>query len=85
MNAYNVLSEGGPQCADGRQSLPTSIAEELRRASVQVRGLHLPTWQDVLNREYESWSVSRIVLNTANKSPEDCVDTLIADLAALEA
>lgn len=50
-----------------------------------VPGLRLPTWQDVLNREYDGWSVSRIVLDTANRSPEDCVDMLMADLAALEA
>jgi predicted kinase len=56
---------------------------ETRRGTVP--GLRLPTWQDVLNREYDGWSVSRIVLDTANKGPEDCVDMLMADLAALEA
>ena len=56
---------------------------ETRRPTVS--GLRLPTWQDVLDREYDSWSVSRIVLDTANKSPEDCVDILMADLAALKA
>ena len=56
---------------------------ETRRGTVP--GLRLPTWQDVLNREYEGWSVSRLVLDTANRSPEDCVDMLMADLAALEA
>jgi predicted kinase len=56
---------------------------ETRRGTVP--GLRLPTWQDVLNREYQGWSVSRLVLDTANRSPEDCVDMLMADLAALEA
>jgi predicted kinase len=56
---------------------------ETRRGTVP--GLRLPTWQDVLNREYEGWSVSRLVLDTANRSPEDCVDMLMVDLAALEA
>ena len=50
-----------------------------------VPGLRLPTWQDVLNRAYQGWSVSRLALDTANRSPEDCVDMLMADLAALEA
>ena len=56
---------------------------ETRRPT--VLGLRLPTWQDVLDREYDRWSVSRIVLDTANRSPEDCVDILMADLAALKA
>jgi predicted kinase len=56
---------------------------ETRRGTVP--GLRLPTWQDVLNREYDRWSANRIVLDTANRTPEDCVDILMADLAALEA
>ena len=56
---------------------------ETRRPTVP--GLRLPTWQDVLDREYDSWSVSRIVLDTANRSPEECVDILMADLAAFKA
>jgi hypothetical protein len=56
---------------------------ETRKPS--VLGLRLPTWQDVLNREYDGWSVSRIVLDTANRNPEACVDSLMTDLAVLEA
>ena len=56
---------------------------ETRRATVP--GLRLPTWQDVLDREYDSWSVSRMVIDTANRSPEDIVNALMADLAALKA
>ena len=56
---------------------------EARRATVP--GLRVPTWQDVLDREYDSWSVSRIVIDTANRSPEDSINALMADLEALKA
>lgn len=50
-----------------------------------VPRLRLPTWQDVLNREYHDWTVSRVVLDTAGKRIEDCVEALLAELSALEA
>ena len=56
-----------------------------RRPQSRGSGLRLPTWQDVLDREYDSWSVSRIVIDTANRSPEDSVNALMADLVALKA
>jgi predicted kinase len=54
------------------------------RAST-VPGLRLPTWQEVLDREYHEWTVSRVVIDTARKRTEECVDALLAELSALEA
>lgn len=50
-----------------------------------VPRLRLPTWQEVLNREYHDWTVSRVVVDTAGKRTEVCVAGLLAELSALEA
>ncbi len=33
-----------------------------------VIGLKLPSWEDVVNREYEPWNQNRIVIDTAGQS-----------------
>jgi predicted kinase len=46
----------------------SDITEHRRRIEtrlVDVPGLALPTWQDVVERDYEPWDRSRIVLDTA--------------------
>lgn len=50
--------------------------EHRRRAenrSVDVPGLVLPTWQQILDREYEPWTRSRLVIDTAVTSVEKAV------------
>ncbi len=42
----------------------------------EVKGLKLPTWEDVENREYHPWESKRIVIDTANKSVKDSFDEL---------
>lgn len=43
-----------------------------------VRGLRLPTWQDVTEREYDGWTVDRVVLDTFGRSEQECLDELLA-------
>ena len=39
----------------------------------EIKGLKLPTWQEIENREYHPWENGRIVIDTANKSAgESC-------------
>lgn len=33
-----------------------------------VDGLQLPTWKDVINRDYKTWTRQRIIIDTANNS-----------------
>lgn len=49
---------------------------ETRR--VGIPGLKLPTWADVLAREYQPWSRGHIVIDTAHKAVPDCVGELRA-------
>jgi hypothetical protein len=43
-----------------------------------VPGLRLPTWQEVVEREYHGWTVDRVVVDTFGRSERECVDELLA-------
>jgi len=45
--------------------------------TTDIEGLKLPDWQKVQNREYHDWHIERIVVDTAGRAPESCVDELI--------
>ena len=45
-----------------------------------IPGLRLPTWQQVLDREYHAWNRDRIVVDTAGVSVAHCLDRLIGRL-----
>jgi predicted kinase len=47
-----------------------------------VAGLALPTWENVVNREYHRWSVARIVVDTAGETPKRSVERLLDELRA---
>ncbi len=56
---------------------------ESHRQRVETReagtpGLKLPTWEEVLAREYQPWNRDHIVLDTAGKAVPDCVEELRA-------
>jgi predicted kinase len=45
-------------------------------------GLPALTWQDVLEREYEPWRRDHLVIDTAGRTIEHCVEVLRAALSA---
>jgi len=53
---------------------------ESRRATVP--GLALPTWQAVVEREYEAWEGDVIVIDTAGQTPAESKATLARALRA---
>ena len=62
-------------CSDGDE----------HRQRVESRGSDianhaLPTWADVVAREYDAWDRPRIVVDTARRAPEEAVDEVIAAL-----
>ena len=65
-----------------------SDTEEHRRRiesrATTVEDLKLPTWQDVNDREYDDWSVDRVIIDTANQSISDSVATLANNLSLPE-
>jgi predicted kinase len=57
----------------------SDVGEHRRRVesrSVDVDGLKLPSWQDVLDRDYEPWDRPRLRLDTANRTVEDALGEL---------
>jgi len=49
-----------------------------------VPGLRLPTWREVTEREYADWTVDRVVLDTCGRTERECLDELLATLAAAD-
>lgn len=67
-------------CSDAvehRQRIETRISS--------VAGLVLPTWKDVTSREYHPWTRERIVIDTARKTENECLEELISRLGSLVA
>lgn len=52
-------------------------AEHRRRVESRDR----PTWQEVVDREYDAWARERIVVETAGRDVETCVRELRATIA----
>jgi len=45
-----------------------------------IPNLQLPSWQDVLAREYQPWQDDHIIIDTANREVASCFDELVAGL-----
>lgn len=43
---------------------------------VDIRGLKLPTWEQVVSREYDPWDREHIVIDTAGRSAAESVEEL---------
>lgn len=57
----------------------SDIAEHRHRVETRVAdipGLKLPTWADVVEREYHPWSTPRIVIDTAGRSTSHVLSEL---------
>lgn len=61
----------------------SDAAEHRRRVESRqsdIPGLRLPTWQDVVDRDYEAWDRPRIVIDTAGTSVEAALEDLLGRL-----
>ncbi len=55
-------------------------AEHQRRASTRVSdipGFQLPTWLDIVTREYEPWDREHVIVDTAAASARECLAQLM--------
>jgi predicted kinase len=61
-----------------------SDADEHRRRvearATDITGHRLPTWQEVVGRDYRPWDGERIVIDTARLSVEQSVRTILAEV-----
>lgn len=50
--------------------------------SSEIPGLKLPTWHDVMSREYDPWNREHLMIDTAARTVEENVSILLDTLAA---
>jgi hypothetical protein len=60
--------------------LVCSDAAEHRRRVESRGGDRVPTWQDVVDRDYRPWDRERLVIDTARVSAPEAVRTIVAML-----
>ena len=63
----------------------SDVHEHKRRVETRatdIQGLRVPTWPEVVARQYEPWERERIVLDTAHRGLEDSLKTLRAAVAS---
>jgi predicted kinase len=63
----------------------SDVNEHRKRAETRksdIPGLRLPTWQEVIAREYHAWGREHIVIDTAHRSVEESTKSLQEALAA---
>jgi len=60
----------------------TDAAEHRRRVESRSGdiGLRLPTWQEVLERDYRSWDSPRLVIDASQLSVEESVGRIVSEL-----
>ena len=59
---------------------PIEHRKRVESRAADIADMTLPTWRDVVDRDYRPWHRDRIIIDTARKSVEHCVDELLARL-----
>jgi predicted kinase len=52
--------------------------ERAMTREADIRGLRLPDWEQITNREYEPWDRDHLVIDTATRTPAEAVATILA-------
>lgn len=61
---------------------PTEHRARVERRATDIPGLKLPTWEEVLSREYAPWNRDHIRIDTSSRTVEQNVKFLRESLAA---
>jgi hypothetical protein len=59
---------------------PFEHRRRIETRTAKIPGLVLPTWEEVLARRYDPWSLPHLRLDTARRGIDACVDELVAKL-----
>ena len=81
-DAWRAVAAGADAQVIEIEAVCSDLVEHRRRVESRqsdIPGLSLPSWQDVLDREYEPWDRPHIVVDTATTG----VDELLADLRTM--
>src|SRR5438309_10922018 len=63
-------------CSDSQQH-----RQRVENRIPDISGLKLPTWDEVVSREYEPWPREHIVIDTAGRTVSDNVNELLKVIA----
>jgi predicted kinase len=63
-------------CSDAREH-----KRRVEARTADITGHRLPTWQEVVGRDYRAWDVERIVIDTARFSVEHSVRSILAEVS----
>jgi len=74
-NAGSMFCEIEIICSDRSEH-----RKRVESRTTDIVGLSLPSWQEVLDREYERWTGDRIVIDTAHKSEKESKKALMKAL-----
>jgi predicted kinase len=80
-DAWHQVARGSGVEAIDVEIVCSDRAEHRRRVEARVSdiaGHRLPSWPEIVEREYQRWSGDRIVIDTANATVEASVDALCA-------
>lgn len=83
--AWRAVAHRAGKAAVDVEVVCSDVEEHRRRVETRepdIPGLDLPTWQDVLQRDYAPWNDPRLVIDTARLSPTQALDALLAQLPA---
>lgn len=93
VNAVRESREGWRQVAERAgvkllevECVCSDVAEHRRRVETRltdVTGWTLPTWNDVISREYEVWTTAPLVIDTARVSSDEGVRTIDARISEM--
>ncbi len=53
---------------------PELHRQRVETRSIDIRGLRLPTWEEVISREYEPWEREHIVIDTSGRSVAQSIE-----------
>lgn len=58
--------------------------ERVQTRTSSTKGLRLPTWQDVVDREYQIWRTKSMTIDTASISEIEAVDSIVQKLIKID-
>ncbi len=77
--AWVAVANGVPVTAIEIEVTCSDAKEHRRRVETRtadIRGLRLPTWEEVVSREYQPWHRRHLVIDTAGRTVEKNVNVL---------
>jgi predicted kinase len=85
-NAWRSVAERAGVAAVDVEIVCSDAAEHRRRVEARApdtAGHQLPSWSDVMTRDYRAWDGDRLVIDTARLSVEQCVQRILQDIDEL--